>query len=113
MVHVNCAAPERFAAFLELPYFKSLKEFQRQTLVFTSNDVVKKLKIDKDMEFRAKLKELFLSFPSESETLHMNHKDMMVTFKHMHEFAEKWDLDINSPHFPCGRECCKYGDVQL
>lgn len=113
MVHANCSTNERFAAFLNMSYFKALKAFQREHKVFTSNDLVKKLKVDSDLEFRAKLKELFMSFPAESDNLQMNHKDVLITFKFMREFAEKHDLNVVSPHYPCGRDCCKYGDIQL
>lgn len=114
MVHCNCSTNERMKAFLGLPQFVALKAFQKKYRVFTSNDLVRKLKVEKDPVFRAELKELFLSFPADPGKMKsMDHADLMITFKFMHEFAEKWDLDCNSPHFFCGHPCCKYGDIQL
>lgn len=114
MVHAKCPTMECMSIFLQLPEYIALKAFQRKHRVFTSNDLVRKLKIEKNMEFKAELKDLFLSFPADSEkTRQIDHSDLYVTFKYMNEFAEKWDLDVNSPHFPCGRDCCKYGDIQL
>lgn len=113
MVHANVSTPERFKAFLEFPQFKALKEFQRKHRVFTSNDLVKKLKVDKDTAFKEELKTLFMSFPDTLERVEMDHKDVLITFKFMREFAEKHDLNVQSPHYPCGRDCCKYGDIQL
>lgn len=115
IVHYNCSKLEDLKEFINLKYFKELKEFQKRTGVFTSNDLVKKIKIDKDQNFIKELKELFLSFPDgdTSGGLGQRHNEMYITFKFMRIFAEKYNLDVNSPHYICGKSCCKYGDIQL
>jgi hypothetical protein len=111
--HYDASKP--ISNVLNTPEYKALKAFQKRTGVYTSNDMVRKLKIDKDEQFRKELKELFLSFPSDADgkSVDFKHADVCATFKFMHELAEKYDLDVNSPYYPCGKECCNYGNIQL
>ena len=111
-VHVNCNIALK--DIIDTPEYKALKAFQRKYQVFTSNDLVRKIKVERDMVFRQELMDLFLSFPDgASSDLGKYRDDVVTTFKFMHIFAEKHNLDVNSPHFPCGKQCCKYGDIQL
>jgi hypothetical protein len=111
--HYDASKP--ISNVLNTSEYKALKAFQKRTGVYTSNDMVRKLKIEKNEQFRKELKELFLSFPTAEDgtSVGSKHMDVCVTFKFMHEFAEKWDLNVNSPYYPCGKECCNYGNVQL
>ncbi len=100
---------------LNTPEYKALKAFQKKWGTYTSNDLVRKLKIEKNEQYKDELKALFLSFPAEDDRrgLGTKHADVCVTFKFMHTFAEKYDLNVESPYYPCGKPCCKYGDIQL
>ena len=111
-VHVNCNVPIK--DIMNTHEYKALKDFQRKHRVFTSNDIVRKIKVEKDMIFHQELKNLFLSFPGgHSSDLGQYQNDLVTTFKFMHIFAEQFDLEVNSPYYPCGKECCNYGEIQL
>ena len=112
-VHYDCAKP--LSDILETPEYKALKTFQKKWKTYTSNDLVRKLKIEKNEQYRMELRDLFLSFPKDDKekSLGLRHTDVCVTFKFMRIFADKYDLNIESPYYPCGKPCCKYGDIQL
>lgn len=109
-VHYDCNRP--ISDVLNTPEYKSLKAFQRRWKTFTSNDLVRKLKIEKNETYKAELKELFMSFPR-AEGHGLKHDDAIITFKFMRNFAEDYDLNVESPYYQCGQACCKYGNIQL
>lgn len=109
IVHAN-ANFEGLNKLFKSKHYIALKEFQKKHKTFTSNDIVRKLKIEKDETFKAELKELFLSFPSWPEDRDL---DEIITFKFMNHFAKNYDLNVDSPYYKCGHECCKYKNTQL
>lgn len=113
--HVNCSNLELLRECLNHKNYIELREFQKRTGVFTSNDFVRKVKIEKDEIFIKQLKELFSSFKDSdiSGGLGKQHNNVDVTFKHMKDFAEKYNLNVDSPHYPCNNECCIYDGIQL
>lgn len=108
IVHSN-ANFQGLSKFLKSDCYKRLEEFQIKHKTFVSNDLVRKIKIDKDLEYKEELRKLFLSFPLESE----KDSEESITYRFMNTFALKYDLDVESPHYRCGRECCKYDTIQL
>ena len=108
IVHSN-ANFQGLSKFLKSSCYKNLEQFQIKHKTFVSNDLVRKLKIEKDMSYKEELKNLFLSFPSESE----KDSEESITFRFMNTFAKKYDLDVESPYYKCGNPCCKYKNVQL
>lgn len=113
--HVNCSNLELLRDCLNHKNYVDLRKFQKRTGVFTSNDFVRKIKIEKDESFIKEVKELFFSFNNTdiSGGLGMQHNNIGVTFKFMKDFAEKYNLNVESPHYPCNNPCCVYDDVQL
>lgn len=109
IVHGN-ANFEGLNKLFKSEHYIALKEFQKKHKTFTSNDIVRKLKIERDEIFKSELKELFLSFPSWPED---RDSDEIMTFKYMNHFAKNYDLNVDSPYYKCGYECCRYTDIQL
>ena len=111
-VHVNNNLS--IGDLIKTPEYQNLKLFKKKWNVITSNDLVKKLKIEKNIQFKEELRVLFMSFPAlyskESERYNNN---VLTAFTYMREFAEKYDLNVESPIYKCGKECCKYDNIQL
>lgn len=114
-VHVNCSDISKLKECVGLPEYVRLTELQKKYKTFTSTDLVRKIKIDRDSEFISDLYALFMSFPMEdvNSGLGQQHNEKYITFKFMRIFAEKYNLNVESPHFRCGLSCCNYNGIQL
>ena len=113
--HVNCSNLEVLRECLNHPNYIELRNFQKKHKIFTSNDFVQKVKIEKDEEFIKEIKLLFSSFKDIdiSGGLGTQHNNVNVTFKYMKDFSEKYGLNVESPHYPCNENCCNYDGIQL
>jgi len=102
LVHLDISTAEKMATIMSHPDYLALKAFQRKHKVITSNELIRKLRIEKDETFKKEMKEMCRGF-----------SDDYYTFSHLKKMAVEFDLDFESPHFVCGKECCKFGNVQL
>lgn len=99
--------PDDQHAFLNSENYNRLTEFKKKTRVFTSNDLVLKIRSG-DVEFR----ELFKQFADSlvvDGSLASADKFPFFSFKN---FASI-EFDLSTPASHCGKECCRYGDIQL
>jgi len=108
--HVNCANLQTLRECIDRKKYIMLREFQKKTNVYTSNDFVKKIKIEKDEIFIEDVKKLFSSFRDADQSGPSNSD---ITFNYMLDFCEKYNLDVESPHYPCNKSCCVYNGIQL
>lgn len=112
-VHVNISDLNTLKTCMNLPEFLKLRELQKKYNTYTSNDLVKKIKIEKNTEFIDDLKKLFLEFPnidnytgaSDSFTF-LSKKEHYITFCQMHRLAHLYDLNLDTPYYECRETCC-------
>jgi len=112
-VHVNISDLNTLKTCMNLPEFLKLRELQKKYSVYTSNDLVKKIKIEKNELFINDIKQLFLTFPSfddysnpSSSYNFISNKEHYSSFFQMHRVAHLYDLSLDTPYYECKEECC-------
>jgi hypothetical protein len=112
-VHVNISNINILKTCINLPEFIKLRELQKKYNVYTSNDLVKKIKIEKNKDFIDEIKQLFLTFPGiddynnqSSSYVFVSNKEHYISFVQMHRLAHLYDLSLDTPNYECTEECC-------
>lgn len=90
----------------ECKCFHLLLDFRKRNDVVLQNDLVRKLSIEKDVEFKSRLKELLLR--EEFKTA-----DGPVSwYRDYYIWANDFDCGLETPNSYCGLHCCNYDGVQ-
>lgn len=88
--------------------FRLLNEFKKLTHIYTGNDLVVKLRLEKNAFVKALLKQTL------TQDCFKNSQN--IGYREYYKFGMS-DMDLEYPeekyHVKCGCECCEYGDVQL
>jgi hypothetical protein len=88
--------------------YRLMNEFKNWTHIYTGNDLVVKIKVEKSAFARAMLKETLS---------HECFKNSRIPAYREYYTLGQLSLDLEYPedkyHVKCGCECCKYGDIQL
>ena len=98
-VHVN---PDKQHELLNCPEMKMLNELKQKTGVKTSNDFVIRVSIEKDEEFKRQFEEFALAVKESKQFPFMHFKDIL-----------QFNFDLTTQNHFCGKECCKFGEVQI
>lgn len=85
------------------PCFHKIVKFRKDNNVILQNDLVRRLKIDKDIELKNKLKNLLLED---------DFKNAIDWYKVYYEWSHEFDCSLETPYNFCGLECCKYNNIQ-
>jgi hypothetical protein len=104
---LNAPIKNGYKPYIDSQEFKRLRGFQIKTKVKTQNDLCKKLHLNLDLQFKNEFKELLIC----KEFLNSNLYDNF--FKLYHLWAEKYDVSWKTPYMFCGKQCCKYKNIQL
>jgi len=84
--------------------FKIFENFKKDNNIFTQNQFYKIVVIDKNKEIIDKFKKMC------NTPLFKNSKHL---FNGMYNWVVNHDLDFEMPKYYCGKECCKYKNIQL
>ena len=97
---------------IKSPQYQLIRNFQKETGVYLNNDLCRMLHIEKNEYFRKKMIELSNNPILSDESYH---KDLYswTYYKSWGVWANKYNLNWETPIFNCGFECCKYKNIQL
>ncbi len=104
---LNAPVKNGYKPYINSVEYKKLREFQNRTGVKTQNDLCMKLHLNRDEEFKKEFKKLCLCDEFRTSVLYDNF------FKLYHVWPERYDLSWKTPPIFCGKECCRYKNVQL
>lgn len=108
-MQANTSVLEHANELLKSEEFLKLREFQKRTGVILSDDLIRKLYIEKDECFKQELKLLL------DTDIYKNSVIGPGDYKHYYKWAHDFDLSLDIPEetLICGRPCCKYKKIQL
>lgn len=104
---LNAPVKDGYKPYINSAEYKKLRDFQNMTGVKTQNDLCNKLHLSIDSQFKQEFKQLLLCNEFRNSTLYDNF------FRLYHVWPERYDLSWATPPIFCGKECCRYKNIQL
>lgn len=104
---INSSVIDATSEYEKSDEFKLVTEFKLFHKVISNTDLIKKLYFERDEEFIADLKLL-----AENPIL-INSKLTSNYYKEWHMFSKKYNFSWETPDGFCGKDCCKYTNLQF